>query len=116
MNGAEKIINAMKKVNNSNQPTTSEIVSLTVESLNPLTFQSQDRLSITKDFYTLSKVEDWTQLSAGDIVRAFKMNSGQNYYINEIITGESKSDTVKSLQEQIKELADRVTALENKIQ
>ena len=37
--GAQKIINAMKKVNNSNRTSTSEIVTLTVSSVNPLIFK-----------------------------------------------------------------------------
>lgn len=83
MNGAEKIVNAMKKVNQSNLPKQSEIGSLTVQSINPLTFQLENRLKITPEFYELSNIENWNKLKVGDTVRAFSFNEGQKYYITE---------------------------------
>lgn len=114
-NGAEKIINAMKKVNNSNKTSTSEIVTLTVSSVNPLIFKFDNRLEITKEFYSLSKVEDWSSVKIGDTVRAFKMNNAQSYYINELVNGEGSSESVKSLQDKIEDLTKRVEILEGKV-
>ena len=46
MTGAEKLINAMKKINSSGQPIQSQITSATVEKLNPLTFKIENRLKL----------------------------------------------------------------------
>ena len=109
--GAQKIINAMKKVNNSNRTSTSEIVTLTVSSVNPLIFKLDNRLEIRKEFYTLSKVENWDELQVGDTVRAFKMNNAQSYYINEIVSGESGSSNIKDLENRVIELERKVEEL-----
>ena len=95
MNGAEKIINAMKKVNQSNLPKQSEIGSLTVYSKNPLTFQLENRLKITPEFYELSNIENWNKLNVGDTVRAFSFNEGQKYYITEKIPLNSKINSAR---------------------
>ena len=108
MTGAEKIINAMKKINKSGQPIQSQITSATVTSLNPLIFKVENRLSINKDFYELNSIVDWSTLQEGDIVKCFSFNEGQKYYINEII----KSDA-DSLEKQVADLTARVTILEN---
>ena len=83
MNGAEKIVNAMKKVNQSNQTIPSQIVSATITSVNPLIFQLENRLSIDSNFYELSNLVDWTNVEIGEVFRAFSFNEGQKYYILE---------------------------------
>lgn len=117
--GALKIINAMKKIEQSNRPANNEIVTLTVTKKNPLTFQLENRLTITQDFYELSKMERWTDLKVGDKVRGFKFNNSQKYYINENISGGFKHNSaqteedVEHLQEDYESLAKRVSNLEN---
>lgn len=111
MTGAEKLINAMKKINSSGQPIQSQITSATVEKLNPLTFKIENRLSITKDFYELNAVVDWSTLQVGDKVRCFSFNEGQKYYINEIL----KSEDAVSLEKQVSDLTARVERLEQLI-
>ena len=136
MNGAQRILNVMKKINQSGQNATSDIVSLTVKSTEPLIFENENRLTINSTFYSLSKVENWSNLKKGDIVRAFKMNNGQSYYVNEILEGNGSSDNIKNLEdslidltvlvsqlskqvydleEQVKELNKRVETLEGKV-
>lgn len=83
MDGAQKFIDAMKKVNKSNQTKPSEIVSCTAISKNPLVFQLENRLQINSNFYELSNCYDWTKVEVGDIFRAFSFNEGQKYYIIE---------------------------------
>ena len=83
MDGAKKIVGSIKRISNSMQPVASKVVSLTVNSVNPLTFMLENRLLITDKFYTLSNLEDWSKVAVGDICRAFTFNEGQIYYILE---------------------------------
>ena len=85
MNGAEKIVNAMKKVSNSSKLPSSQIISATITSVNPLKFQLENRLEIDENFYELSNLEDWRNVKVGDKVRAFSYNDGQKYYISELL-------------------------------
>lgn len=129
MDGAQKVVEAMKAILNAKQALTSNIVSLKVKSVNPLIFENEHRLEIDENFYSLSKIENWNQLNVGDVVRAFKMNNGQSYYIQENLNGENSSDnlrnveetledlalTVSSLVQELQELDNRVTALEGRL-
>ena len=110
MNGAEKIVDAMKRLG-ANRSVGSQIVTLTVSSLKPLIFKLENRLEIDSDFYELSKLEDWSNLKVGDTVRGFSFNEGQKYFINEKISGSSMSNVEK----QLLELTKRVEQLESKI-
>lgn len=114
MNGAEKIINAMKKVNQSNLPKQSEIGSLTVYSKNPLTFQLENRLKITPEFYELSNIENWNKLEVGDTVRAFSFNEGQKYYITEKVPLNSKINSA-GMDERIDNNKIRIDTLVGKV-
>ena len=109
MTGAEKLVSAMKKVNQSGQPAQSQLLSATVTKTNPLTFKIENRLEITKDFYELSTLEDWSTLQVGDKVRCFTYNNGQTYFINEKLTGRRSESSVDS---QLDDLEQRVTRLE----
>ena len=115
MNGAQRILNVMKKINQSGQNTTSDIVSLTVKSTEPLIFENENRLTINSTFYSLSKVENWSNLKKGDIVRAFKMNNGQSYYINEILEGNGSSDNIKNLEDSLIDLTVLVSQLSSQV-
>lgn len=114
MNGAEKIINAMKQVNKSNQPKQSEIVSLTVQSINPLIFTLENRLSITSEFYELSNLYDWSKLVVGDIVRAFSYNDGQTYYISEKLPLDFDTNA-SNLDDRIKENKSDIQTMQSQI-
>lgn len=122
MNGAEKLINAMKKVNESNQPPQSKIVSLTVQSINPLIFELDNRLSITSDFYELSNLENWNTLTVGDIVRAFSYNKGQTYYISEKLPLNSDTNSanldlrIKNNKTDIQTMKNQIVTINNIIQ
>lgn len=83
MTGAEKIINAMKQVSKSDNQIPSEIVTVTVISINPLIFQLENRLQITSEFYELSNLFDWAKVTVNQVFRAFSFNEGQKYYIVE---------------------------------
>lgn len=102
MNGAEKIVNAMKKVNKSGKTTESQIVSATVTSVKPLIFQLENRLEIDNNFYELSNLEDWKNIKVGTKVRAFSYNEGQKYYISEIV--EEKDYNMFSMNKTLQEV------------
>lgn len=116
MDGAKRIINAMKAISSANQNSTSDIVSLTVQSTEPLIFRTENRLDINDKFYSLSKVENWNGLKKGDIVRAFKMNNGQSYYVNEILDGEGSSDNIKNIEETLIQLVEQVSIMSDEIE
>lgn len=115
MDGARKILNAIKQVSSANQNATSDIVSLKVKSVDPLVFENENRLPIDKNFYSLSKLENWNQLQKGDIIRAFKMNNGQAYYAQEILKGEGSSDNLKNIEDVLANLANEVSLLVDEV-
>ena len=102
MNAAQKIVNSMKKVNNSNKEPSSQIISATVSSINPLKFQLENRLELDENFYILSNLEDWKNIKIGTKVRAFSYNNGQKYYISEIL--EDKNYNMFSMNKNIEEI------------
>lgn len=114
--GAKKIVDAMKTILNTQQNTTSAIVSLKVKSIEPLIFENEHRLPIDENFYSLSKIEDWNQLNIGDVVRAFKMNNGQSYYIQESLKSANSSDNLKNLEETLITLANMVSDLTQEVE
>lgn len=115
MNGAEKIIKAMKKVNESNQTIPSEIVSVTLTGINPFVFKVENRIEITPGFYELSNLVDWTKVEVGDVFKAFTFNEGQKYFILEGFTvasggggGEPPQPAPSSVIEQLKQSTNAV--------
>ena len=101
MNGAEKIVNAMKKVNKSNQQVPSQIISATVVSIEPLVFQLENRLKIDSNFYELSGLTDWKKVKVGDVFKGFSFNEGQKYYILDAIASASTSGSDSSILAQV---------------
>ena len=84
MNGANKLVNAMKKVSQSSTQPTSDMVTVTVIDTNPLKFQLENnRLPISSDFYELSNLYKWDTVTEGQVFRAQTFNAGQKYYILE---------------------------------
>lgn len=103
MNGAEKIVNAMKKVNQSNQQVPSQIISATIVSVEPLIFQLENRLKIDSNFYELSGLTDWTKVQVGDVFKGFSFNEGQKYFILDAIAAASTSGNSSSVINQLQE-------------
>lgn len=106
-NGASRLFKIMQ---NAGTDTVSEVVSLTVKSLNPLVFNLDNRIDLTSEFYTLSNDVDRNRLRVGTKVVATTFNGGQNYFISQgSIDDINKSAT---LQEEINALEARVTVIE----
>lgn len=122
MNGAEKIVNAMKQVQKSNKQIPSEICSVSVVSINPLIFQLENRIQITNEFYELSNLYDWTKATVGKIFRAMSFNEGQRYYILEPYPLQSSTnssnmdDRISTNRTDINELIQTVSAISTTIE
>ena len=82
-NGASRLFNVMKRTSKSTNISPSQVVSLTVKSIQPLVFMRDDRLEITEDFCTFNQSFDINKLSIGDIVLAMVFNNGQTYFIQQ---------------------------------
>lgn len=84
-NGASRIFNIIHNTSENTNPTTSKIITLTVISLDPLVFQRDDKLTISKDFYFINQALDTSELQLNDIVLAFVFDDGQQYFIQQKI-------------------------------
>ena len=122
-NGANRILKVMQK---SGKNTISSVVFLEVNSLSPLTFQLDDRLTITKEFYILSDDIILERLKLGTKLLAFTFNDGQCYFIHQavdnsiiktkIIDNLNDSSIIDSLSaNQGRLLGHRVNDLENEL-
>lgn len=80
-NGASRIFNIMKKSNETSSA--SQLVTLKVKTVNPLTFELDDRVILTADFYIISDKIDKSKLRVGDAVLATTFNNGQVYFIQQ---------------------------------
>jgi len=76
-NGANKLFNIIGKT--SNKSATTSLVTLTVNSTNPLTFKLDDKLTITEEFYLLEIADGSFDLD--EKVNALVLNNNQLYYI-----------------------------------
>ena len=108
-NGVNKIFKIMQ---NAGTDTISEMLSLTVKSTNPLTLTDGDKLHLTSDFLYFDSFIDKSNIRIGDKFMATTYNSGQSYYIYDIIKSSLELD--KYMQE-INSLKNRVSALERRI-
>jgi len=108
-NGASRIFKLMQKSGND---TISEMISLTVKSINPLVLTDGDKLTLTEHFLYFDTYIDQENIKVGDKFVATTYNSGQTYYIYDIISSNRQLD--KYMQE-IQSLKDRVSALERRI-
>ena len=86
-NGVNRLFNVMKKTSDGAKTASSKLVSLKVKSINPLTFQLDDRLDITEEFCYFSNSADKDLLNVGDVVVAVALNEGQTYYIQHNLDG-----------------------------
>lgn len=108
-NGVNKIFKIMQ---NAGTDTISEMLSLTVNSINPLILTDGDKLHLTQDFLYFDSFIDKDKISVGDKFMATTYNSGQSYYIYDIVSSQLEID--KYMQE-INNLKNRVSSLESRL-
>lgn len=114
-NGINKIYNIMQ---HSGTDTISELLSLTVNSISPLILTDGDKLILTKNFLYFDSYIDQSKIKVGDKFIATTYNSGQSYYIYDILSSNQIIDKymqeINALKTEINSLKQRVTALENR--
>ena len=115
-NGVNRIFKIIQK---SGTDTISELISLTVKSINPLILTNGDKLLLTKEFLIFDSYIDQTKIKIGDKFNATTYNAGQTYYIYDIINSNQNIDKymqeINSLKEEINSLKNRVSILENQV-
>ena len=82
-NGASRLFNVMKQTSQDTNIKPSQVVSLTVKSVQPLIFIRDDKLEITEDFCIIGKLAKYQGFRVDDIVTATVFNEGQQYYIEQ---------------------------------
>lgn len=122
-NSASRLFKLMQK---SGTDTISEIVYLTLKSKNPLIFNLENRLDITKDFISFDDNILLEKLNIGDTVQATTFNNGQMYFIQqglkkkikaEIIDNLTSTSNIDSLSaKQGSVLLDKINALERRVE
>lgn len=104
-NAMNRIFKVMQK---SGTDTISEMLSLTVKSINPLQLTDGDKLILTKDFIYFDTYIDTTKIQVGDKFVATTYNSGQTYYVYDIISSNQNIDKymieINKLKEEIEDL------------
>ena len=128
-NAAGRLFSIMQ---HSGTDTVSQLVSLTVKSINPLELTDGDKIILTEDFIVFKNTIDKSKIKVGDKFSATTLNGDQIYYIDNIIDSEQELDIYKqeieilrtrlsnaegrisTLESQVSSLDSRVTALENR--
>lgn len=124
--GASRIFKLMQ---NAGTDTISEIVYLTVKSVNPLILNLENRLDITEDFIVLNDGIDKSRIKVGDKLTASTFNDSQCYFVQQAVGKDIKKtvglqeqidelrELINSLptQQQVQQLANRISILESKI-
>jgi len=99
-NGANRLFKVIKNTGENVGSKPSQIVSLTVKSIQPLVFMRDDRLEITEEFCIFSKLARKENIRVGDVVIATVFNDGQLYFIeqnnNDDLVVVSKNDLYKN--------------------
>lgn len=108
-NAAGRLFNIMQK---SGTDTVSQLIGLTVKSINPLELSDGDKLILTEEFLVFKNNIDKNKIKVGDKFLATTLNGDQIYYIDNIIDSEQELD--KYIQEIIL-LQNRVSSLENRM-
>ena len=80
-NGANRLFDVIKQTGESTNGISSQVVSLTIKSVNPLILMRDDRLEIPAEFCILHKSLDINNFRINDIVTAIVLNNGQQYFI-----------------------------------
>lgn len=80
-NGANRLFDVIKQTGVSTNGIASQVVSLTIKSVNPLILMRDDRLEIPAEFCILHKSLNIDTFRINDIVTAIVLNNGQQYLI-----------------------------------
>lgn len=80
-NGANRLFDVIKQTGESTNGISSQVVSLTIKSVNPLILMRDDRLEIPAEFCILHKSLNIDTFRINDIVTAIVLNNGQQYLI-----------------------------------
>ena len=80
-NGANRLFDVIKQTGESTNGISSQVVSLTIKSVNPLILMRDDRLEIPAEFCILHKSLNINTFRINDIVTAIVLNNGQQYFI-----------------------------------
>lgn len=80
-NGANRLFDVIKQTGESTNGIASQVVSLTIKSVNPLILMRDDRLEIPAEFCILHKSLNIDTFRINDIVTAIVLNNGQQYFI-----------------------------------
>ena len=78
-NGASRIFNVIRET--ADVDNSSQLVSLKVKTLNPISFALGDKLIITEEFIKFKNNDIIQSLNIGDDVDALVLNNNQLYYI-----------------------------------
>lgn len=84
-----RIINIMKRTN---IDTKSNLVSLTVKSVNPLQMTMGDKIVLTSEFIVFDSYILTDRISIGDKFKAISLEDNQKYYILDIISSTNELD------------------------
>lgn len=105
--GASRIFRVMEKAGTD---TKSNLISLTVKSINPIQLTDGDRLIVPEDLCTFHSSIDKSSILAGDKFLILTFNDNQAYYIADVI---SSTNELYKYNQLINGLDARITALEN---
>lgn len=108
-NGVNKIFKIMQ---NAGTDTISEMISLTVKSINPLILTDGDKLMLTSNFIYFDSYIDISKIRVGDKFVATTYDAGQTYYVYDII---NSNQVIDKYMQEINSLKARVAALENRL-
>lgn len=111
-NGASRLFEVMKNTGESTNNMPSQVVSLTIKSVNPLILIRDDRLEIPAEFCILYKNLNINSFRIGDIVTAIVLNDGQQYFILSNDTAEEQGANYEDLSNKPK--INNVTLIGNK--
>lgn len=111
-NGASRLFEVMKNTGESTNNTPSQLVSLTIKSVNPLILVRDDRLEIPAEFCILHKSLNIDSFRINDVVTAIVLNNGQQYFIIYNNTAEEQGANYNDLSNKPK--INNVTLIGNK--
>lgn len=115
-NGANKIF---KIIQNAGTDTVSELLSLTVKSINPIILTDGDKLLLTEDFLYFDSYIDKNKIKVNDKFVATTYNGGQTYYIYDTISTYQNVDKyiteINSLKQRVSILESKYTSLEARV-
>lgn len=111
-NGASRLFEVMKNTSEGTNNMPSQVVSLTIKSVNPLILIRDDRLEIPAEFCIIYKNLNINSFRIGDIVTAIVLNNSQQYLILSNDTAEEQGANYEDLSNKPK--INNVTLIGNK--